>query len=442
MTLECTLDAVVILPLALWQWTSLGVVLSGRDWVAAVVLGLVCTAVAYSIWVEGVGRIPVQHSAILGFLTPVVAPLFAWLLAEGGGHAGDRRGRRPHPGRRRARGVVGRPGGGAGAAAVSETPSSPAASGGPAVTTLRRRDPLGYAIVIVSYIGMAGSAPLVAWADAPEAIILCLRMAFAALALGVVFLRRPMIADWRRPGAAWRLLLMAAMSSLTLLLFFYAVRETSVAIAMFLLFLMPVWVALAAPRLFKTPREPLVWPALALALAGLAVILVPDLLGEGVRVSVAGLLAALFTGFGYATYAVSVKGLTRIVGSSTISMAEAALDTLFVLPLALWQFHSTGYELDGRAWIAAVVMGVFCTAIPYTLWIVGTKRVRVEHVTILGYVEPVAGPLFAVFLVGQLPTVWTVIGGAMILAAGLIIVIFGRGEGEESAAAVVEPEPL
>jgi RarD protein len=267
-------------------------------------------------------------------------------------------------------------------------------------------------------------------------------MAFAALALGVVFLRRPMLADWRRPGAAWRLLLMAAMSSLTLLLFFYAVRQTSVAIAMFLLFLMPVWVALAAPRLFKTPREPLVWPALALALAGLAVILVPDLLGEGVKVSVAGLLAALFTGFGYATYAVSVKGLTRIVSSSTISMAEAALDTLFVLPLALWQFQSTDYRLDGKAWVAAIVMGVFCTAIPYTLWIVGTKRVRVEHVTILGYIEPVAGPLYAVFLVGQLPTVWTVVGGALILAAGLIIVVFGRGEGEDSTAAAVEPEPL
>jgi drug/metabolite transporter (DMT)-like permease len=315
-------------------------------------------------------------------------------------------------------------------------------SGGPSVTTLRRRDPLGYAIVIVSYLGMAGSAPLVAWADAPEAIILCLRMAFAALALGVVFLRRPMIADWRRPGAAWRLLLMAAMSSLTLLLFFYAVRQTSVAIAMFLLFLMPVWVALAAPRVFKTPREPLVWPALGLALAGLAVILVPDLLGEGVKVSVAGLVAALFTGFGYATYTVSVKGLTRIVGSSTISMAEAALDALFVLPLALWQFHSTDYQLDGKAWVAAIVMGVFCTAIPYTLWIVGTKRVRVEHVSILGYIEPVAGPLYAVFLIGQLPTVWTVIGGGLILAAGLLIIVFGRGEGEESAAAAVEPEPL
>jgi drug/metabolite transporter (DMT)-like permease len=289
---------------------------------------------------------------------------------------------------------------------------------------------------------MAGSAPLVAWADAPAAIILMLRMAFAALVLGVVFLRRPMISDWRRPGAAWRLILMAAMSSLTLLLFFFAVLHTSVAIAMFLLFLMPVWVALMAPRVFHSPREPIVWPALGLALVGLAVILLPDLLGESVRLSLVGLLAALFTGFGYASYTVSVKGLTKIVAPSTISTAEAAGDTLFVLPLALWQFSSTGYHVDGRAWIAAAVMGVFCTAIAYTLWIEGTRRVRVEHVTILGYIEPVAAPLYALLLVGQMPTLWTVIGGALILGAGLLVVLFGRGEGEASVAAVAQPEPL
>ncbi|MCX6371724.1 MAG: EamA family transporter [Actinobacteria bacterium] len=305
-----------------------------------------------------------------------------------------------------------------------------------------RGDALGYGIVLLSYLGMAGSAPLVAWADAPAAIILMLRMAFAALALGVVFLRRPMIADWRRPGAAWRLIVMAAMSSLTLLLFFFAVLHTSVAIAMFLLFLMPVWVALMAPRVFHSPREPIVWPALGLALAGLAVILLPDLLGEGVTISLAGLLAALFAGFGYATYAVSVKGLTKTVAPTTISMAEAAGDALLVLPLALWQFFSTGYQVDGRAWIAAAVMGVVCTAIAYTLWIEGTRRVRVEQVTILGYIEPVAGPLYAVFLVGQMPTVWTVIGGALILGAGLLVVVFGRGEGGASVAAAAELGPL
>lgn len=310
----------------------------------------------------------------------------------------------------------------------------------PAAARRSRRDPLGYGIVLLSYLGMAGSPPLVAWANAPEAILLCLRMAFAALALSVVFLRRPMLEDWRRPGAAWRLVLMIVMSSLTLLLTFYAVRRTSVAVAMFLLFLMPVWVALVAPRVFRSPREPMVWPALGLALTGLAVMLLPDLLGEGMRLSAAGLLAALFTGFGYATYAISVKGLTKVVSNATISTAEAAGDTLFVLPFAVWQFTTTGYAMESRDWIAAAIMGVVCTAVAYTLWIEGTRRVRVEHVTILGYVEPVAGPLYAVFLVGQMPTVWTLIGGALILAAGLVIVVFGRDE--DTTAAGAPPEPL
>jgi drug/metabolite transporter (DMT)-like permease len=334
------------------------------------------------------------------------------------------------------------PRGGPSGRAASVTARGAARGAASATGAAPRRDPLGYAIVIVSYLGMAGSAPLVAWAHAPAAIILMVRMAFASLALGVVFLRRPMLADWRRPGAAWRLVVMIAMSSLTLLLFFYAVLHTSVAIAMFLLFLMPLWVALIAPRVFHSPREPIVWPALGLALAGLAVILVPDLLGGSAELTLAGLLAALFTGFGYASYTISVKGLTKIVASSTVSMAEAAGDTLLVAPLALWQFHSTGYDMDGRAWIAAAVMGVACTAIPYTLWVEGTRRVRVEQVTILGYVEPVAGPLYAVFLVGQMPSVWTVLGGALILGAGLLVIVFGRGEGEASVAAASEPEPL
>ncbi len=46
------------------------------------------------------------------------------------------------------------------------------------------------------------------------------------------------------------------------------------------------------------------------------------------------------------------------------------------------------------------------------------------------------------FLVGQLPTAGTVIGGALILGAGLLIVVFGRGEGEASLAAASEAEPL
>ena len=51
------------------------------------------------------------------------------------------------------------------------------------------------------------------------------------------------------------------------------------------------------------------------------------------------------------------------------------------------------------------------------------------------------GPLYAFFLVGQLPGLWTV-AGALIIAAGLLVILFGRAEGETSVAAASEPEPL
>ena len=304
------------------------------------------------------------------------------------------------------------------------------------------RDSSAYAMVVTAYLLMAATAALVDYTSAPESVVLCLRMAFAALVLAAVFARRATLADWRRPGAVPRLLLMGAVSAITLLLFFFAVRSTSVAVAMILLFMMPVWVAVAAPLALHMPRELIVYPSLALALAGLGVILAPEFLGGGLEVSAWGLAAGLGSGLGYAAYALLVKDLTKRVSSSTISLAETGLAALFTLPLALWQIGETGYELTGRDLGLLLVMGVVCTSLAYTIWIEGTRRVRVEHVTVLGYLEPVAAPVYALLLIGQRPTAWTILGGALIIAAGLLVVVFGRGEGAESTAAAAEPEPL
>lgn len=303
-----------------------------------------------------------------------------------------------------------------------------------------RRDPLGYVMVVAAYLLMGGTASLVALTDAPTGAVLCVRMAFACLVLAAFFARRRMLTDWRRPGAAPRLLLLGAVSSVSALLLFVAIRATGVAIAMILLFMMPVWVALVAPRIFGLRREPIVFPALALA--GLAVILAPGLLGGGARTSALGLAAGVGAGLTYAAFVLLVKDLTRRVASTTVSFSEAGLDALFLLPLALWQLSDTGYHFTLRDLVVLLVMGVVCTALAHTLWAEGTRRVRVEHVSILGYVEPVAAPIYALILLGQRPGLWTIVGGALILSAGLLVVVFGRAGGESSLAALAEAEPL
>jgi drug/metabolite transporter (DMT)-like permease len=304
---------------------------------------------------------------------------------------------------------------------------------------VRSRAAQGYLLVAGSFLIMGLIGVLVDWATAPESALLVIRFATAGLVLGVVFARRRPLAGAFAAGVWPRLLLMGLVDALTLLLFFVAIRGTSVAIGMFLQFLAPVWVALLAPRVFRVRTERIVYPALAVALGGLVVILAPTLLGEGIRISVGGVAAGLVAGVGYAVFQLVVKDLTKRVSAVTIVFTEAWLDALILLPLALWQTVGAGYQLTTRDLVAGVILGVVCTALAYMMWTYGMGLIKVQHSSILGYLEPVSAPLYALLLLGQEISAWTVIGGALIVAAGLLVVLLG--EHEEEGAISLEPAP-
>jgi drug/metabolite transporter (DMT)-like permease len=303
-----------------------------------------------------------------------------------------------------------------------------------------RRSTRGYLLVAGSFLIMGLIGALVEWATAPESALLVLRFATAGIVLGVVFARRRPLAGVRDRAVWPRLLLMAAVDAFTLLLFFVAIRDTSVAVGMFLQFLAPVWVALIAPRVFRARTEWIVYPALAIALAGLAVILAPSLLGEGIRLSPWGVAAGLLAGVGYAVFQLVVKDLTnRRVSAVTIVFTEAWLDALFLLPLALWQTVGSGNQLTTRDLVAGLILGVVCTALAYLMWTYGMGMIKVQHSSILGYLEPVSAPIYALLLLGQGISGWTIAGGVLIVAAGLLVVLLG--EHEEEGAESLEPAP-
>ena len=286
----------------------------------------------------------------------------------------------------------------------------------------------GYGMVAASYLLIGLSGTLVTWATAPASTLLVLRFAVATLVLGLLFARRRRLAGLLAPGLWPRLLLMGALDAGALLLFFVAIRETSVAVATFFLFIQPVWIALLAPRLLGSATERAVYVAIGLALAGLAIILVPALSGDGVHASVLGLVAGLGSGFSYAGFALVVKGLSRRVESVSLVLSECALDGLFILPLALWQTLGAGYALTGRDLLVALVLGVVCTAVAYSLWMEGTRRVRVQHSAVLGFLTPVAAPIYALLILGQTISAWTLAGGALILAGGILVVLHGQDD--------------
>ena len=290
----------------------------------------------------------------------------------------------------------------------------------------------GYAMLAFSYIVMGSIGSLVMWAAAPESMLLVLRMGFGAAVMLALFARPRLFAELRKPGVLRLILLMAVFDSAALMLFFMSMRNTTVAIGMFLIFMSPIWVALLAPRLVGQRTDWIVWPSLVLAMGGLAFILTPSLTGAAIHISVMGVVYGLLGGMVLAVFMIIVSALRKKgVSSSTVVTCELTLDAVILLPLALVQTWVMGHGLVPRDLIAGAILGIVCTAFSYTIWTEGVGRVPVQHVPILGYLEPLTAPVYALVLVGELPSLWSMLGGLLILAAGGLVVWRGEHETEE-----------
>lgn len=70
--------AVVVLPFAIAQWPEQAI--SQRAWGAAVLIGVLCTGVAYAMYYRLVQRIGAGRAVMVTYLVPLFAVAWAWLL--------------------------------------------------------------------------------------------------------------------------------------------------------------------------------------------------------------------------------------------------------------------------------------------------------------------------------------------------------------------------
>jgi drug/metabolite transporter (DMT)-like permease len=286
----------------------------------------------------------------------------------------------------------------------------------------------GLAALINGSIGV-----MVSYATAPASMLLVLRMSFAALALGTVFVLRRGWRDVLRPGVRLKVLGISIAVAGNLILYFLAIRYTGVAIAIFLSYLAPVYLAFVAPRIFHESTERIVYVALVVGVAGMVLILVPDLTGGGAHLSAAGLLYAIGAGLMYAVYLLFAKTLrNNHVSSTSIVCVQSAFTAVVLLPLALAQTVGH-YSLTSRDLLMGALLGVLTTAISFSLFMDGMRYIRVQHASIMGYIEPVSAPFYALLFLSQVPSGWTLAGGALIIAAGVLVIVFGKDDDELGA---------
>jgi drug/metabolite transporter (DMT)-like permease len=310
-----------------------------------------------------------------------------------------------------------------------------AATGGAAVAGAEHRV-RGYIEIATSSLILGTSATLIQISTMPASLLLVLRMGLAGIALAVLFFLTGGVAEVRRSGRIRRMTVLGFVVALEMIFYFASIRTSNVIVGVSLEYMAPVWVAVLAPWVLRTRRRRVDTVAVAVAVGGMALLVLPAATAGDGAVTVPGVVFGLLAGLMFAVSMMLVSSMSGAgVRGSTFALFYCAGTVILFGPLAVWQTVAAHYVLTWPdAWIV-VISGLVYTALCFSLFTDGLRYVRVEHAGILGYLEPVTSPLWAFVLIGEAPPWSTYAGGALIVAAGILVIALGKGEPES----LVEP---
>lgn len=157
--------------------------------------------------------------------------------------------------------------------------------------------------------------------------------------------------------------------------------------------------------------------ALLLGLAGLIVLLWPQLSWQGPFLGIAlGTASAVF----YSWNMVQLPYFSARVQQDALQVAVLAATTVFLLPAL---FFADMPVWDARGVGATLTFGLLNFALANVFFLRAMKLAPVGHVGTLAYLEPVIGIVAAAMFLSEPMTAGVVSGGALILASGVLVVL-------------------
>jgi len=282
----------------------------------------------------------------------------------------------------------------------------------------RRRDATGVILTAVSAVffgSLAIYGKLAERLGIPLTELLAVRFGLAGAILWVLALVRRERLWWGRRSLG--LVVMGLLYVGQAATFFSSLRTVPAAVTSILLYLYPVIVMLIAAGFLgeRLGRTRLV----AVAVAGAGVFAVVNPLAAQGSIAAAGVLLGLGTAVIYAAYiltgCVLLRDMPAVVAAAAIATTAGA--TLALAGAAGGQLR----PLTGTAIALAGSMAVVATAIPVTLLLAGLARVGATRAAIISTLEPATTVLLAALVLGETLGPVRLAGGALILAAAVIV---------------------
>jgi drug/metabolite transporter (DMT)-like permease len=282
--------------------------------------------------------------------------------------------------------------------------------------------PLGLRFMLLSSLGfalMGASVKAVSQYGIPLMEIVIAR-ALVSLVISYVDVKRKGIAVWGHN----KLLLSArgVVGAAALICVYYSVTTLPLAEATVLQYLHPVFTALLAFMLLGERVQMSTMICILLSITGLVVMVKPDLFfAAEVELPLFSVIAALLGAFGSAVAYVIVRRLSQTEDSSVIILYFP----LIALPAAL---ILSGGELvmpDSYALMLLILVGIF-TQIGQVGLTKAMQHDAASKATAFSYIQVILSMLLGWFAFSELPSLWTLLGGGLIVIGALINVLWKR----------------
>lgn len=228
----------------------------------------------------------------------------------------------------------------------------------------------------------------------------------------------------------WRpLLLVGILNPLVILLYFSNIVLSSYAVAAFLLYTSGIWllIFLIITNIESVSKLNII--SFIIAIIGVALIM-QFWNGEGLTIGLilglmSGITLAFMTFFKKLIYRKrkKLKFTVNINGDFDMFMAWWATLCIVIMFLPIGGPELMNISLLDI--IIALILGLFPTALAFTLYNVGVKNDKGGNIVILSYFEPVMATINSIIFQQSL-TLYTVIGGILILLANTIVMKYEK----------------
>ncbi|HAS6356805.1 TPA: EamA family transporter [Vibrio vulnificus] len=288
------------------------------------------------------------------------------------------------------------------------------------LSNLKSVFPLGVRYMILSALGfalMSASVKYVSVHGIPLFEIVAAR-ALVSLIISYLDVKRKGISVWGN-NKRW-LFARGAVGTLALMCVYYAVTALPLAEATILQYVHPVFTALLAVLFLKERVQPATLVCITLCLLGVFTMVYPSFNASGVgELPMLSVGIALLGAFGSSIAYVIVRKLSRTEDSSVIIFYFP----LVALPVSAMLIGDDFVMPDITLILILILVGIFTQVGQFGL----TKAMQTQtagNASAYSYVQIVFSALLGVVLFNEVPSIWTLLGGSLIVT-GALINVFG-----------------